>query len=195
MPLRIAILCCFICCLAGRAQVDQDQPAPPSKDTAKTGGNKTDGPKLVPAKTDRPKASSPKSGTAPPPAPAQPAAQKILDALDAALHEHAGQRADIDALMAKKAQLQSSLNVNADPADVARQATEQLAALYLPAAQTPPVPAPDTQAAAGRTPIDYIVVAIFVSLLSPLICVAGFWWGTRVAENGMRRGLREAGLL
>lgn len=196
MSLRIAIL---YCCMSGALIAQEPAPdAPPPSGAQPAAGQAS--PEEKPPTPVQPTNHPRRPAAAAHPAPAEPPplpspAQMLLDALGAAIRQASanGQSADLAALAARRDQLQNSLNAKADPAEISRQATELLVALYAPAKPSPPAPDPP------RIPLwrrnDLLFIAILVSLMSPLICVAGFWWGNKTAENSLRKRLREAGLL
>ena len=96
---------------------------------------------------------------------------------------------------AKLAELRAELG-SADPKNVAREAAKWTAQVY----QVTPMPmqrepGPTPQSSRPAVPIDPTWVLLLVSLTSPLICIGGFWFGSRVSDHNLRRHLREAGLL
>jgi hypothetical protein len=126
--------------------------------------------------------------------------QKLLEALDAAIRQrvNGASRPNLNDLLAKEADLQKRLAANGDPAQISREATEVLMSLYVPAQQAPPPVADDKGPPSGDWRTDLrplLFLAIIVALMSPLICVAGFWWAGKLSENALRKGLRDAGLL
>lgn len=130
-------------------------------------------------------------------------AQKILDALDASIRQpvNGAPRPDLSALLAKESELQNRLTANGEPAQISREGTEVLVSLYAqnaPAPQASPPALDDKARSSGEGHADLmpvLIIAIVVALMSPLICVAGFWWAGKASENTLRRVLREAGLL
>jgi hypothetical protein len=121
----------------------------------------------------------------------------LLNALDGAIQQASGggQGAEIASLAAKEKELQASLNAKGDPAEISRQAIGLLATLYPPPKPSAPAHPSDPPLTPVPKQNDYLLIAILVSLISPLICIAGFWWGAKVTDNKLRKGLREAGLL
>jgi hypothetical protein len=221
MSIRAAIL---FCCIAGAACAQEppdDPPAPvatPQNSDSST-GNKPDqqkpptsgdhgasgdvqkaghvsqqkSPHGTPAKVSPNKAPLAIAAAASP-------LQKLLDALDAAIHQPVmgAPRADRDDLLTRETQLQNELKANGDRAEISRKATEMLMTIYAPPQPAPP-PALDVKpaqpAATQVNLLPIIVIGIAVALISPLICVVGFWWAGKNSETALRKGLRDAGLL
>jgi hypothetical protein len=141
----------------------------------------------------RPKASSQPSEVSVPVA--AMAATKAIDALDAAIRASAEGAAQPDpGAAAKLKELQDRLQTSGDPKAIVREAAEAVVKLYNPQSESGgqrPKPEPNEP----RQNFDYAWIPVLVSLMSPLICVAGFWLGAKTVENNVRKSLREAGLL
>jgi hypothetical protein len=181
--------------LCACAQDSSAPPPPPSKAEAPGAGD---------ARKNGARAATVKTQSAPV-SPNVRAAQDLLAAVGAGVEaaEANNPERDFQSFRTQQADLLGKLKLasDAEAIEISRQAVGLLASLYQPTpnpSRSRSGPAPPVEPASdSKLPVEWRLwgLAILVALLSPLICVAGFYLGGRTAENNLRSTFREAGLL
>jgi len=125
----------------------------------------------------------------------QLAASQALDALETTIQfVSAGASHPVGDAPAALKNLRAQLSAGGDPKLIAAQASKLTSELYQPPAGSHGA-ASSTEVIGLSTVSGPLWILVLISLLSPIICVAGFLLGIKMMESHLRNSLREAGLL